>query len=75
MATANFEAGGYCYIPAVFQYSGGVAALPGYAIRRLRFRDPVPLAEGFRSASGDRRAENPGGQDPCPRSPRSWSPP
>ena len=42
MATADFEAGGYRYIPAVFQYSGGVAAMPGYAIRRLRFRDPVP---------------------------------
>ena len=50
MATADFEAGGYRYIPAVFQYSGGVAAMPGYAIRRLRFRDPVPLAEGFRRA-------------------------
>jgi hypothetical protein len=47
MATAEFEAGGYRYIPAVFQYSGGVAALPGHAIRRVRFRDPVPLAEGF----------------------------
>jgi hypothetical protein len=47
MATAEFARGGYRYIPAVFQYSGGVAALPGHAIRRVRFRDPVPLAEGF----------------------------
>jgi hypothetical protein len=47
MATVDFEPGGYRYIPAVFQYSGGVAALPGYAIRRMRFCEPVPLAEGF----------------------------
>jgi hypothetical protein len=48
MAAEDFVAGGYRYIPAVFQYSGGVAAMPGHAIRRVRFRDPVPLAEGFR---------------------------
>lgn len=48
MATEDFSAGGYRYIPAVFQYSGGVAAMPGHAIRRVRFRSPVPLAEGFR---------------------------
>ena len=47
MATEDFVAGGYRYIPAVFQYSGGVASLPGHAIRRVRFRNPVPLAEGF----------------------------
>jgi hypothetical protein len=43
----DFGAGGYRYIPAVFQYSGGVAAMPGHAIRRVRFREPVPLKEGF----------------------------
>jgi hypothetical protein len=48
MATEDFVAGGYRYIPAVFQYSAGVAAMPGHAIRRVRFRDPVPLEEGFR---------------------------
>src|SRR4051812_49271802 len=48
MSTVDFVAGGYRYIPAVFQYSGGVAAMPGHAIRRVRFRTPVPLAEGFR---------------------------
>ena len=47
MATEDFVAGGYRYIPAVFQYSGGVASLPGHAIRRVRFRNPVPLAVGF----------------------------
>jgi len=45
--TTVFAAGGYRYIPAVFQYSGGVAAEPGYEIVRVRFHRPVPLAEGF----------------------------
>jgi ribonuclease HI len=43
----NFAAGGYRFLPSVFQYSAGVAALPGHAIERVRFRAPVPLAEGF----------------------------
>jgi hypothetical protein len=43
----EFSAGGYRFLPSVFQYSAGVAALPGHAIRRLRFRTPVPLAQGF----------------------------
>src|SRR6185295_5261222 len=38
---------GYRYIPGPFQYSGGVAALPGHRIERLRFRDAVPLEAGF----------------------------
>jgi hypothetical protein len=42
-----FEAGGYRYIDAVFQYSGGVAAEPGYEIERARFRRPLPLADAF----------------------------
>ena len=45
--TTVLAAGGYRYIPAVFQYSGGVAAAPGYAIARVRFREPLPLREGF----------------------------
>jgi len=45
--TAAFTAGGYRYIPAVFQYSGGVAAEPGFEIVRVRFRWPIPLAQGF----------------------------
>ena len=45
--TADFSAGGFRFIPAVFQYSGGVAASPGYAIARVRFREPLPLREGF----------------------------
>ena len=43
----DFPSGGYRYIPAVFQYSGGVSALPGFTIRRYRFRSPVPLLDGF----------------------------
>ena len=42
-----FEAGGYRYIKAVFQYSGGVAAQPGFEIERARFLKPLPLAEAF----------------------------
>jgi hypothetical protein len=45
---ADFLPGNYRYIPGVFQYSAGVAALMGYEIRRVRFRDPVPLARGFK---------------------------
>jgi hypothetical protein len=42
-----FEPGGYRYISAVFQYSGGVAAEPGFAIERARLAKPLPLLEGF----------------------------
>jgi hypothetical protein len=45
--TIVFAPGGYRYIPAVFQYSGGVAAESGFEIVRARFASPVPLAEGF----------------------------
>jgi hypothetical protein len=48
MSILTFEPGGYSFIPGVFQYSAGVAAMPGYRIVRMRFHDPVPLAEGFR---------------------------
>jgi hypothetical protein len=48
MATVQpFPAGGYRFISHQFQYSGGVAAEPGFRIERARFRRPVPLAEGF----------------------------
>lgn len=46
--TGTIDRTGYRYIPGPFQYSAGVAALPGYAIERVRFTNPVPLAEGFR---------------------------
>lgn len=38
---------GFRYLPGVFQYSCGVAALPGFAIERVGFPRPLPLAEGF----------------------------
>jgi hypothetical protein len=42
-----FSKGGYRYIPAVFQYSGGVAAEAGFEIERARLSRPLPLADGF----------------------------
>ena len=42
-ATVDFSAGGYRFLPCVFQYSGGVAALSGHAIERVRFRTLLPL--------------------------------
>lgn len=47
-----FTAGGYRYLPAVFQYSGGIAAEPGFEIERVRFLRPVPLAEAFTAIEG-----------------------
>jgi len=46
-ATVDFSAGGYRFLPGVFQYSGGVAALSGHAIERVRFRTLLPLKQGF----------------------------
>jgi hypothetical protein len=43
----TFQPGGYRFIGHQFQYSGGVAAEPGFRIERARFMRPVPLAEGF----------------------------
>jgi hypothetical protein len=47
MTTRILSAGGYRYIPAVSQYSAGVAAAEGFHIERARFSRVVPLAEGF----------------------------
>ncbi len=46
-ATLDFPAGGYRYIPGVFQYSAGVAALRGFRIERVELLQPIPLAAGF----------------------------
>ena len=43
----DFSAGGFRFLPSVFQFSAGVAALPGHAVERVRFRTPVPLKQGF----------------------------
>ena len=42
-----FLPGGYRFIKAVFQYSGGIAAEPGFEVERARFMRPLPLAEAF----------------------------
>jgi hypothetical protein len=47
MSTRTLSAGGYRFIPAVSQYSGGVAAQPGLRIERVRFARVMPLAAGF----------------------------
>lgn len=46
-AVPVFAAGHYRFIKAVFQYSGGVAAEPGYELERARFLKPLPLADAF----------------------------
>lgn len=50
MTIATFAPGGYRFIPAVFQYSGGVVTEPGLQIERVVFRAPQPLAVGFQRA-------------------------
>jgi hypothetical protein len=47
MSVTEFPAGGYRYIDGAFQYSCGVAALPGFRITRVRFQTPVPITAGF----------------------------
>ena len=42
-----FREGGYRFIKAVFQYSGGVAAEPGFEIVRARLAQPLALEQGF----------------------------
>ena len=49
--TREFAAGNYQFIPAVFQYSSGAAALQGYEIERVRFDRWLPLAAGFAQAA------------------------
>lgn len=53
-----FDAGGYRYVPSgVLQYSGGVAAQPGFTIRRVVFSQPVPVKEGFERIAQILKAE------------------
>ena len=46
-AVQSFAPGGYRFITHAFQYSGGVAAEPGFRIERARFANPPKLADGF----------------------------
>ena len=50
LETQLFQPGNIRFITHAFQYSGGVEALPGYAVERARFAKPLPLAEGFAAA-------------------------
>ena len=47
-ATIALPGAGFRFIPGVFQYSAGVAALPGFRLERARFAEPVPMEEGWR---------------------------
>lgn len=53
--TVDFHS--YRYIPGPFQYSAGVAALPGFAVERVRFANSVPVTDGFRRIEAYLRAE------------------
>ncbi len=46
-SSVRFEAGGFDFLPGVFQYSAGVRAAPGHEIVHARFHSPIPLAAGF----------------------------
>ena len=52
----TFEPGGYRYIKAVFQYSGGVAAQPGFEIERARFAKPLPLRDAYAAVEAHLKA-------------------
>jgi hypothetical protein len=54
--THDFPAGNYRFIPAVFQYSSGVAADSGFEVERVRFDKLLPLADGFAQAANYIRA-------------------
>jgi hypothetical protein len=47
ISTVEAPNSGYRFMPGVSQYSCGIAALPGFAIERVRFAEPVPLKAGF----------------------------
>src|SRR5918999_2041948 len=51
-----FEAGGYRYIKAVFQYSGGVAEQPGFEIERARFAKPLRLGDAYAAVEAHLKA-------------------
>ncbi|MBS0335590.1 MAG: hypothetical protein JSS40_02010 [Proteobacteria bacterium] len=51
-----FAPGNYRYVKAVFQYSGGVAAEPGYEIERARFARPLPVADAYAAVEAHLKA-------------------
>lgn len=54
--TAPFAPGGYRYLAGLAQHSAGVAADRGFEIHRARFREPLPIAQGFAAAESHLRA-------------------
>jgi hypothetical protein len=44
----SFQEAGYAFLKGGYPYSQGAAALPGFAIERVRLLQPLPMAEGFR---------------------------
>jgi len=57
-ALIPFPDGGYAFLEGVFPYSQGVVALPDFAIERVTFTHPVPMAEGFRKIAQYLGAQN-----------------
>lgn len=47
MPVQQFAPGGYRFLTHAFQYSGGVAAEPGFEIERAMLARPLPLQAGF----------------------------
>ena len=43
----NFNAGGYAFLEGGFPYSQAVIALPGFALRRIRFSSVVPVEQAL----------------------------
>jgi hypothetical protein len=54
----SFAAGGYHFIPGVFQYSAGVRADDGFEIVRARFRNMLPVSEAFAAIEAHLKARN-----------------
>ena len=52
----EFSDGGYAFLKGVFPYSQGVCALPGFAIERVRFARPLPIAAGFAAIDAQLKA-------------------
>ena len=71
----TFQPGGYRFIEHAFQYSGGVAAEPGFAIERVRLARMLPLAEGFDAIEAHLRRRGrpppPSARANCARRPNS----
>ena len=44
----TFAEAGYAFLKGGYPYSQGVAALPGFAIERVRLAQPLPMAQGWR---------------------------